>query len=167
MAFGDRDLHSHPWTWGAISLLAAGAAHLGTVFLQFILLGGLGTAIALNDPTANWTLMFALAVWYILPVAGTIVVIGMHFYAARTLRFAGPGPLVWTTLAAGVFWPACRMGLAAISCGFLELPLHLLAALASLVSVFVIAFDPQTKQLFRPSKRAVSQDDPGSDPADA
>ena len=148
MAFGDQELHTHPWTWGAISLLVAGAAHLGTVFLQFLLLGGLGTAFALNDPNANWTLLFMLAIWYLLPVAGTIVVIGLHFYAARTLRFVGPGPLVWGALGAGVFWPALRMGLAAISCGFLELPLHLLAALASLVSVFVIAIDPSTKQLF-------------------
>jgi hypothetical protein len=165
MAFGDRDLESHPWTWGAIALLVAGAAHLGTVLLQFVLLGGLGTAVALSDPNTDWTLLIVLGIWYILPVSGTVLVIGMHFFAARTLRFVGPGPLVWATLGAGVFWPAVRMGLAAISCGFFELPLHLLAALASLGAAVVIAVDPQTKQLFRPRRRPPSPDQPESEPA--
>ncbi|MCB9673837.1 MAG: hypothetical protein H6737_01895 [Alphaproteobacteria bacterium] len=147
MAFEDRQLDDHPWTWGAIAMLAAGFAHLGTIVMQVVVMGGLGTWIALNDPNTNPVTLLVFAAWLLAPTVGTLVVVALQLLGARTLRFQGPGPLVWVALAGGVFWPMVRMGLAMLACNVFEAPVHLVGALASLAATVIVAVDPSTRQL--------------------
>ncbi|MEZ4319227.1 MAG: hypothetical protein R3F61_17070 [Myxococcota bacterium] len=153
MAFEDERLEDHPWTWGAAAMIAAGCAHLGSVVLQVLLVGGLGAALAINDPSTDPLGMVLLALWFLTPILGTLVVVGLLFMGARTLRFEGPGPLVWLALSGGVFWPMLRMGLALLACGVFEVPLHLIGALATLAATLVVAVDPGTRQLLTSPKR--------------
>lgn len=139
--FDDRHRGDQRWTRGSIGLLAAGLAHGSVILLQVLLLGGVALYSLSRTGTADPALLATWILCMALPAVLTIGASLLLLAAARVQRDHGPAPLVHVALVCGVFLPALRMSIAMLSCNVLEVPLHLLPALATLVAAVLVASD--------------------------